>query len=158
MNLSLKKVEANRNFANKLWNAGRLVLSLLARAPDAPQSEPQWTLADGFIHGRMKALTRDVERLFQTFQYGEAGRQIYELFWSEFADWYLEIAKLQVADGGDRAFYTANLMCGCSITSCACCTPSPPSSPRSCGAASSAPARRKSPRYLPQEEEAWPRR
>ena len=109
MNLSLKKVEANRNFANKLWNAGRLVLSLLAKAPAAPQSEPQWTMADGFVHGRLKALTRDVERLFQTFQYGEAGRQIYEFFWSEFADWYLEIAKLQVADGGDRAFYTANL-------------------------------------------------
>jgi len=121
MSLSLKKVEANRNFANKLWNAGRLVLSLLARAPEAPQSEPQWTLADSFIWGRMKALTRDVERLFQTFQYGEAGRQIYEFFWAEFADWYLEIAKLQIAqgvgsaqrgdsaEGGERAYYTASL-------------------------------------------------
>jgi valyl-tRNA synthetase len=109
MNLSLKKVEANRNFANKLWNAGRLVLSLLERAPAAPQGEAHWTTADGFVHGRTKVLTRDVDRLFQTFQYGEAGRQIYEFFWSEFADWYLEIAKLQVAGGGDRAFYTANL-------------------------------------------------
>jgi valyl-tRNA synthetase len=115
MNLSLKKVEANRNFANKLWNAGRLVLSLLAKAPAAPQAEPDWTLADGYIFGRLKALTRDVERLFQAFQYGEAGRQIYEFFWSEFADWYLEIAKLQIAQsgdsaaGGDRAFYTASM-------------------------------------------------
>ena len=102
-------MEANRIFANKLWNAGRLVLSLLDRAPAAPQSGPQWTLADSFVFGRLKAITRDVERLFQTFQYGEAGRQIYEFFWSEFADWYLEIAKLQVNDGGDRAFYTANV-------------------------------------------------
>ncbi len=109
MNLSLKKVEANRNFANKLWNAGRLMLSLLAKAPAAPQSDPQWTMADAFIFGRLKVLTRDVERLFQVFQYGEAGRQIYDFFWSEFADWYLEIAKLQVADGGDCAFYTADL-------------------------------------------------
>jgi valyl-tRNA synthetase len=53
---------------------------------------------------------RDVERLFNAFQYGEAGRQIYEFFWSEFADWYLEIAKLQMADGGDRAYYTAETL------------------------------------------------
>ena len=37
-----------------------------------------------------------MERLFQTFQYGEAGRQIYEFFWSDFADWYVEIAKEQM--------------------------------------------------------------
>jgi valyl-tRNA synthetase len=51
-------------------------------------------------------LLRNVEYLFQNFQYGEAGRQIYDFFWSEFADWYLEIAKLQIAEGGSRAFYT----------------------------------------------------
>jgi valyl-tRNA synthetase len=43
-----------------------------------------------------------VERLFQTYQYGEAGRQIYEFFWSEFADWYLEIAKEQMKSEGTR--------------------------------------------------------
>jgi valyl-tRNA synthetase len=47
-----------------------------------------------------------VERLFQSYQFSEAGRQIYDFFWSEFADWYLEIAKLQLNDGGDRAYYT----------------------------------------------------
>jgi valyl-tRNA synthetase len=108
MSLSLKKVEANRNFANKLWNAGRLIIGLTEQAPAAPQGQPAWTLADGYILGRLKALIRDVERLFQNFQYGEAGRLIYDFFWSEFADWYLEIAKLQVAEGGDRAFYTAS--------------------------------------------------
>ncbi len=110
-NLSLKKVEANRNFANKLWNASRLVISLLQKAPAAPaSSKPEWTLADAFIFARLKALTRDVERLFQTFQYGQAGQLLYDFFWSDFADWYLEIAKLQIAKGGDRAFYTADLL------------------------------------------------
>ena len=47
---------------------------------------------------------------FDVHQYGEAGRQIYEFFWSEFADWYLEIAKLQMAEGGDRAYYTAQTL------------------------------------------------
>ena len=109
-NLSIKKVEANRNFANKMWNAGRFITGALPQAPADAAGAPEWTLADGWIWARLKILTRDVERLFQNFQYGEAGRQIYEFFWSDFADWYLEIAKLQLAQDGDRAFYTADLM------------------------------------------------
>jgi valyl-tRNA synthetase len=58
----------------------------------------------------MDQLIRDVDRLFAAHQYGEAGRQIYEFFWSEFADWYLEISKLQMSSGGDRAFYTAQTL------------------------------------------------
>ncbi len=49
MNLSTKKVEANRNFANKIWNAGRFVIGALEAAPDAPLAEPEWTLADSWI-------------------------------------------------------------------------------------------------------------
>jgi valyl-tRNA synthetase len=107
MNLSLKKVEANRNFANKIWNAGRFVISSIGQAPNQPVGEPKWTLADSWIWARLQALVRDVERLFSNYQFGEAGRQIYDFFWGEFADWYLEIAKLQIGEGGDRAFYTA---------------------------------------------------
>lgn len=105
-NLSISKVEANRNFANKLWNAGRLVISLIQKAPAAPASAPDWTLADRFIFARLKQVIQEVERLFQNYQYGQAGQLIYDFFWSDFADWYLEIAKLQVNEGGDRAFYT----------------------------------------------------
>jgi valyl-tRNA synthetase len=105
--ISEKKVEANRNFANKIWNAGRFVIGSLANTPEKSVAEPAWTLADSWIWARMNALVRDVERLFGNHQYGEAGRQIYDFFWSEFADWYLEIAKLQMASGGDRAYYTA---------------------------------------------------
>jgi len=110
MNLSLKKVEANRNFANKIWNAGRFVIASLAQAPVSSSSEPQWTLADSWIWARMQALISDVERLFGNYQYGEAGRQIYDFFWGDFADWYLEIAKLQLAEGGERAFTTISTL------------------------------------------------
>jgi len=51
-----------------------------------------------------------VERLFQTFQYGEAGRQIYEFIWGDFADWYVEIAKGQLAEGGARARLTTEIL------------------------------------------------
>ena len=105
-NLSLSKVEANRNFANKVWNAGRFVLGNLENAPAKPISEPDWSLADSWIWAKMQDLIRDLDRLFNNHQYGEAGRYIYDFFWGDFADWYLEIAKGQIAEGGDRAFYT----------------------------------------------------
>jgi valyl-tRNA synthetase len=110
MNLSTKKVEANRNFANKVWNAGRFIIGSLEKAPSEPENDPDWTLADSWIWARLNELVRDVDRLFTGYQYGEAGRQIYEFFWSDFADWYIEIAKHQIDEGGDRAFYTAHTL------------------------------------------------
>jgi valyl-tRNA synthetase len=129
MSLSLKKVEGNRNFANKIWNAGRFVISAinsLSNAGEAHASDPgippkdhpslilegqvEWTLADSWIWARLQALVREVERLFQAYQYGEAGRQIYEFFWNDFADWYVEVAKLQMAAGGERAFFTVQTL------------------------------------------------
>jgi valyl-tRNA synthetase len=110
MNLSLKRVEANRNFANKLWNAGRFVIGAMGAAPQQAQRPPEWTLADSWIWARLQSLVNEVERLFNNFQNGEAGRQIYDFFWGDFADWYVEIAKLQIEEGGDRAFYTAQTL------------------------------------------------
>ncbi|HSV85391.1 MAG TPA: valine--tRNA ligase [Levilinea sp.] len=110
MNLSPKKVKANRNFANKVWNIGRFVLGALAQAPQEPAGDPDWTLADSWIWARLQHLEAEVERLFTNYQFGEAGRQIYEFMWGDFADWYLEISKLQMAGGGDRAYYTADTL------------------------------------------------
>lgn len=106
MSLSIKKVEANRNFANKLWNAGRYIISNIEVMPEKFMGEPDWTLADRWIWARLKELLQTVNRLFETYQFGEAGRQIYDFFWAEFADWYIEISKDQVAQGGDRAYFT----------------------------------------------------
>ena len=101
MNLSVKKVEANRNFANKVWNAGRFVVNAVSSLEQQPGSD-DGSLADSWIWARLQQLIRDVERLFQSFQYGEAGRQIYEFFWSDFADWYVEIAKGQLQSEESR--------------------------------------------------------
>ena len=109
MSIGLKKVESNRNFANKLWNAGRFVINAIADQEQA--LEPgEYTLADSWIWARLQGLVRDVERLFLAFQYGEAGRQIYEFIWSEFADWYVEIAKQELAEGGARAARAADTL------------------------------------------------
>jgi valyl-tRNA synthetase len=117
MSLSVKKVEANRNFANKLWNAGRFVINAINSLTSTPLPEgegqgvrAEYTLVDSWIWARLQQLVRDVERLFQNFQYGEAGRQIYEFVWSDFADWYVEIAKQELAEGGARAARAADTL------------------------------------------------
>jgi valyl-tRNA synthetase len=109
-NLSVKKVEGNRNFANKIWNAGRFVISAINSQKLAPREKTEWTLADSWIWAKLEETVRSVERLFQAYQYGEAGRQIYEFFWNDFADWYVEVAKLQLAAGGGEAFLTAQTL------------------------------------------------
>jgi valyl-tRNA synthetase len=109
-NVAVSKVEANRNFANKVWNAGRFVIAAISDQGLATDEKAEWTLADSWIWAKLQHLVRDVERLFQNFQYGEAGRQIYEFFWSDFADWYVEIAKGQLQEGGARAYATAETL------------------------------------------------
>jgi valyl-tRNA synthetase len=115
-NVGPKKVESNRNFANKIWNVGRFVINAISSLAPLPAGESVrrtgegWTLSDSWIWARLQQLVRDVERLFQTFQYGEAGRQIYEFIWSDFADWYVEIAKQQLTNDNTRYSTAATLV------------------------------------------------
>jgi valyl-tRNA synthetase len=110
MNVSTKQVEPSRNFVNKIWNASRFIITSLDKVETRAIAEPEWTLADSWIWARTQELIRNVERLFQNHLYSEGGRQLYDFFWSEFADWYLEVAKLQIMEGGDRAYYTTSTL------------------------------------------------
>ena len=107
LNLSLDKVASNRNFANKIWNIARFVLANLSRvtAADRPVA-PDHTPADQWILTRNTEVVLSVNRLFDSYQYGEAGRQISDFLWGEFADWYVEAAKVQLGEGGARAWTT----------------------------------------------------
>ena len=79
MNLSVKKVEANRNFANKVWNAGRFVINAISSLDEGPAvanrsaDNAHWTLADSWIWARLQQLLRDVERLFRPFSMARRG-------------------------------------------------------------------------------------
>jgi len=106
MNISVSKVEGNRNFANKVWNIGRFVIAAVDKLGSKPDRSPLWTLADSWIWARANQTVNNVNTLFEAHQYGEAGKQIYEFFWNEFADWYIEIAKQQLNEGDERAYYT----------------------------------------------------
>ena len=111
-NVGPKKVESNRNFANKIWNAGRFVINAIdgldtgkhAQADNGTRKAQHatWSLADSWIWAKLQTLIRDVERQIQSFQYGQAGQQIYEFIWSDFADWYVEIAKEQMKNEETR--------------------------------------------------------
>lgn len=106
MNLSLERIAANRNFCNKIWNATRFVVSNLGTAFD--YGAATWNLSglttpDRWILSRLNRLTIEVTRLIDNYNFGEAGRQLYDFFWSEFADWYIEIAKIRLYGADARA-------------------------------------------------------
>jgi valyl-tRNA synthetase len=111
MKLGLDRLENSRNFANKLWNATRFVLSsvdadALPRAADGAVALPEpdaMSLADRWIVSRLQAVTVDVTRLLEDYQLGEAGRQLYEFVWSEYCDWYIEASKARLAGGEPAA-------------------------------------------------------
>jgi len=107
MKLSRTRLEANRNFANKIWNAARFVVSNLEVGAGSPRPEAPETLADRWIQSRLQRLTADVTRLIDEYQFGEAGRQIYDFLWGEFADWYIEISKVRLYGDDPTAAATA---------------------------------------------------
>ncbi len=111
MNLSIERIAANRNFSNKIWNVTRFVVSNLGTAFQSGAGST-WnlsglTLPDRWILSRLNRLVATVTRLIDSYQFGEAGRQLYDFLWSEFADWYIEVAKIRLYGADARAQATA---------------------------------------------------
>jgi valyl-tRNA synthetase len=104
MNLDPRRLEGARNFANKIWQAARFVL-MNASGEDPkgfqePLGDGELELADRWILSRLNRLIKNVDRLFESHQYGEAGRQINDFLWSEYCDWYIEASKVRLYDEG----------------------------------------------------------
>ncbi|WP_448592571.1 valine--tRNA ligase [Thermoflexus hugenholtzii] len=112
MRLSLQRVEGNRNFANKLWNAARFVLGALSGPLRRPSwDDPTLTLPDRWILSRYHRTVAAVTQALDAFDFGEAGRRVYEFTWDEFCDWYIEIAKEPLYRGsGDDAARTRGIL------------------------------------------------
>ncbi|MGD8791194.1 MAG: valine--tRNA ligase [Anaerolineae bacterium] len=111
MNLDPRRLEGARNFANKIWNAARFVVSNLEDATaDGPLAE--LTLEDRWIVSRLNRVAGEVTELFDSQQYGEAGRRINEFLWNEFCDWYIEACKIRLYgdDAAARATAQATLV------------------------------------------------
>lgn len=106
--LSVQRVEAGRNFGNKLWNATRFALRSIGEtpiemAPDGP-ARPTGNLspADRWILSRLEDVTASSTRLLETYLFGEAGRQISDFIWTELCDTYIETAKVGLRREGTR--------------------------------------------------------
>ena len=106
MQLDPRRLEGARNFANKIWNAARFVVANLEGATaEGPFTD--LSLPDRWIVSRLNHLITDVTGLFDSHQYGEAGRRINDFLWSEFCDWYIEACKIRLYGDDPAARSTA---------------------------------------------------
>lgn len=120
--LSMDKLESNRNFANKLWNACRYTLGNLDAADDSERrqlaivaisefskSENVATLplAERYIVSRLHMIVESVTTGLESFEFGEVGRRIHDFLWDEFADWYVEASKTRLYGKDPDAAKTA---------------------------------------------------
>ncbi|HHY27667.1 MAG TPA: valine--tRNA ligase [Desulfitobacterium dehalogenans] len=91
-----ERLEATRNFANKIWNASRFVLLNLQDYEEGPRG--QLKLEDRWILSRYEKTVGEVTEALEQFDLGEAARLLYEFIWNEFCDWYIELAKGRLYD------------------------------------------------------------
>ncbi|HIX02226.1 MAG TPA: valine--tRNA ligase [Candidatus Ligilactobacillus excrementigallinarum] len=91
---SYQKMDGAWNFINKIWNASRFVIMNLDEDTKAElPSKDEWQLADKWIISRLNDTVKDVTHFFDIFEFGEAGRSLYNFIWNDFCDWYIEMAK-----------------------------------------------------------------
>ncbi|KRN75558.1 valS protein [Weissella kandleri] len=100
---SYTKMDAAWNFINKIWNAARyVIMNLDDNTPAELPARDQMTLADRWILSRLNQTVENVVNNFDKFEFGEAGRALYNFIWNDFADWYIEMTK-ETLNGDDAA-------------------------------------------------------
>ncbi|MCR5587277.1 MAG: valine--tRNA ligase [Lachnospiraceae bacterium] len=107
-----ERVEANRNFANKVWNASRFIMMNLGDEEIVKPDDSAFETADKWILSRVNTVAREVTDNMEKFELGVAVSKIYDFIWNEFCDWYIEIVKPRLykkdenKDSAMAAFYT----------------------------------------------------
>jgi valyl-tRNA synthetase len=104
MRLNEQKMEAGRNFANKLWNSARFVMTNLedAEGLEGWHTPPQPTHRhDRWILSRLSRVAAEVDRYMEDYQFGEAQRVLHDFWWNEYCDWYIEMSKIRMRGAGD---------------------------------------------------------
>ena len=88
-----ERVEASRNFANKVWNASRFIMMNLEKAQDQKAALEELTMADKWILSKANTLAKDVTENLDKYELGIALQKVYDFIWEEFCDWYIEMVK-----------------------------------------------------------------
>ena len=88
-----ERVEASRNFANKIWNASRFILMNLDKADSSAVELSDLAPADKWILSKLNTLAKDVTENMENYDLGVAVQKIYDFIWEEFCDWYIEMVK-----------------------------------------------------------------
>lgn len=96
--VSDERFEYGRNFANKLWNASRFVLMNLDGVDNKPIDREKLTLVDKWILNQLNETAKTVNQYMKEYRIGEIAHELYDFFRSEYCDWYVEIAKIQLQD------------------------------------------------------------
>ena len=96
--VSDERFEYGRNFANKLWNASRFVLMNLEGVDNKPIDKSKLTLVDKWILNQLNETAKLVNENMKEYRIGEIAHTLYDFFRSEYCDWYVEIAKIQLQD------------------------------------------------------------
>lgn len=91
-----ERVEASRNFANKVWNASRFILMNMPEDGVEKPEEALLTPADKWILSKANTLVKDVTENMDKFELGIAVQKVYDFIWDEFCDWYVELAKYRI--------------------------------------------------------------
>jgi valyl-tRNA synthetase len=91
--LAEERIEGYRNFANKIWNAARLVLTNLEGYDPALARRGTPSVPDRWIRSRLTEATAQVRKALDTYRFNDAASAVYQFLWHEYCDWYLEIAK-----------------------------------------------------------------
>jgi len=102
MRYSDEKVEASRNFANKIWNAARFIMMNMEKAEVKEPALAELTEADRWILSRVNTLAKDVTENMDKFELGIALGKVYDFAWDEFCDWYIEMVKPRLYNEADE--------------------------------------------------------
>ena len=103
--ISENKLESGRNFCNKIWNSCRFIDFLNSKTDGITNidiDEQKLNIEDIWILSRLNILIQDVNKLLEDYQLGEAERVLHDYIWSDFCDWYIEMAKVRFSDGDEE--------------------------------------------------------
>ncbi len=109
MRFSYEKVEASRNFANKVWNASRFILMNMEGKDLDETAKDRMEPADRWILSKLNRLIKDVTDNMEHYELGIAVQKVYDFVWDEFCDWYIEMVKPRLYNSDDKSSQNAAL-------------------------------------------------